>query len=444
MTGAGGTCTSGDTGGCSGGSILNSTGADDASSSPVGTGIVLKNTKAPSLTRMLIQDNSNYAIRGTDVAGFTLANSVIKGTNGTNGTTPFDDSSVRFVNLTGSADITDTHVSGGREDNLSVTNSAGSLDRITLTRVNIGLNNGTDGNDAIHLESESTAGALKATIQDSAFTGARGDLVDYSHNGTGSGDLVISGSTFQNNNPGIVTGGGGLTLSSSGMGGNATMNINNNTFRDAVGIGVLVIKTAGSSTQTGTFSNNRIGVAGVQNSGSAEGSGLKLQNLGQGTMTWGVTNNQIRGYNEHGIDVLAGGGDTATSGNINTTITGNVIEQPGNTGSTAVLAQERYPLQCRDLGRRQFHRMRRDRWYRQPCQHHLCQREGHPGSQDYDFRLRQNQSTTIRLPGYAGLNNDSGAVVNFIAARNGTGGTPFGRADENVPLGGGFVGGTCP
>jgi hypothetical protein len=443
VTGAGGTCTSTDVSGCSGGSILNSAGPDDASSSPVGTGIVLKNTKAPSLTRMLIQDTSNYAIRGTDVAGFTLVNSVIRGANGTNGATPFDDSSIRFVNLTGSADITDTHVSGGREDNVSVTNSTGALDRITLTRVNIGLNNGTDGNDAVHLESESAAGALKATIQNSAFTGARGDLVDYSHNGSGSGDLVISNSTFQNSNPGIVTGGGGLTLSS-GAGGNTTMDINNNTFRDAVGIGVLVVKTAGSSTQTGTFSNNRIGVAGVPNSGSAEGSGLKLQNLGEGTMTWGVTNNQIRGYNEHGIHVVAGGGDTAASGNINTTITGNVIEQPGNTGSTAVLPKNGIHFNVGTSVGDSFTACAVIGGTGSLANTISASGKDILGSQDYDFRLRQNQSTTIRLPGYAGLNNDSGAVVNFIAARNGTGGTPFGRADENVPPGGGFVGGTCP
>ncbi len=448
VTGAGGTCTSSDTGGCSGGSILNSTGADDSSSSPVGTGIVLKNTKAPSLTRMLVQDHSNYAIRGTDVAGFTLANSVIKGTNGTNGTTPFDDSAVKFVNLTGSAAITDTHLSGGREDNLSVTNSAGTLDRITLTRVNVGLNSATEGNDAVHLESQATAGTMKATIQDSELTGARGDLVDYSHNGTGSGDLVISGSTFRNNHPGIVTGGGGLTLSSSGTSGNTTMDITNNTFRDAIGAGVLVVKTAGSSVQTGTFSNNLIGVDGVANSGSAEGSGLKLQSLGLGTMTWGVTNNQIRGYNDHGIEVLAGGGATATSGNINTTITGNTIAQPGNTPGKAEFPKNGIHFNVGTVPGDTFAAcsvIGGAGGLANAISTSGKEGLGSPGT-DHDFRLRQRQATTIRLPGYAGAIDDDAAVVAFIAGRNGTGGTPFGEALNTVPTGGGFTGagGTCP
>jgi hypothetical protein len=224
------------------------------------------------------------------------------------------------------------------------------------------------------------------------------------------------------------------------------MDINNNTFRDAVGIGVLVVKTAGSSTQTGTFSNNRIGVAGVQNSGSAEGSGLKLQNLGEGTMTWGVTNNQIRGYNEHGIHVVAGGSATAASGNINTTITGNVIEQPGNTASVAALPKNGIHFNvgtqpgdtftaCAVIGG--------EGGLVNTISASGKEGLGAPGS-DYDFRLRQRQATTIRLPGYAGGSGDNGAVVTFITGRNSAGGTPFGRADNDVPPGGGFVGGTCP
>jgi VCBS repeat-containing protein len=444
VTGAGGACTSDNTSGCSGGSILNSGGGDDSSSSPGGTGIVLKNTKAPSLTRMLIQNNTNYAIRGTDVAGFTLANSVIAGTNGTNGATPFDDGAVRFVNLTGSAAITDSYVSGGREDNISVTNSTGSLDRLTLTRVAIGLNSAGDGNDGIHLESESSAEALKATIVGSTFTGARGDLVDYSHNGTGPGDLVIDNSDFSNNHGGIVTGGGGLTLSSSGAAGPTTMNITNNTFRDAVGHGVLVYKATGPSVITGTFSNNLIGVTGVANSGSEQGSGLKLQSVGQGKMDWTVTENEIRGYNDHGIEVLAGGGATAQSGTINTTITGNTITEPGTTPSKAEMPKNGIHFNigtvpgdtftvCSVIGG--------------PGLANAISNSGRPGAtapdSGYDFRLRQRQATTIRLPGYGQGNSDNAAVQAFVAGRNSADGPPDGRADNTVPTGGGFTGAGC-
>jgi len=447
VTGNGGTCTNADTSGCSGGQIRNTTGADDSSATPVGTGIVLNNTKAPSLTRMWLHDNSNYAMRGTSVSGFTLANSVINGTNGNNGTDPFNDSSIRFNNLTGSASVSDTAVSGGLEDNIDVTNSAGSLDRITFTNVNIGLNSTADGNDGIGLESTATASAFKATIQNSTFTGSRGDLVDYSHNGSGLGDLVISGSSFSNNHPGIGTG-GGLTLSNNGTSGNTTMSITNNTFRDAVGPGVLIVKTTGPSTQTGTFSGNTIGVSGVANSGSAEGSALKLQTVGQGAMTWGVTNNQIRGYNNNGIEVLAGGGATLQSGAINTTITGNTIAEPGNTAGTLSIPKNGIHFNIGTVPRDTY----------QACAAiggagtlanaiSTSGKDGVPATVgDIDFRLRQRQSTTLRLPGYGGANNDNTAVQNFVAANNGSGGVPVGLASNTVPTGGGFTGTgtTCP
>ena len=55
---------------------------------PAGTGIVLNSTRAPSFARMLIRDHPNYGIRGTDVAGFSLDDSVITASgNGFNGTT---------------------------------------------------------------------------------------------------------------------------------------------------------------------------------------------------------------------------------------------------------------------------------------------------------------------------------------------------------------------
>jgi CARDB protein/cadherin domain-containing protein/cadherin-like protein len=437
VTGNGGTCTNADTSGCSGGQIQNTTGADNSSATPVGTGIVLSDTQAPSLTRMWLHDNSNYAIRGTNVAGLTLANSVINGTNGTNGTDPFNDSSVYVSNLTGSATVSSSDIRGGFENNVSVVNSSGSLDRITFSSDTFGDNNATNGNDAVQLESLAAASALKATIQNSTFTGAEGDLVDYSHNGSGLGDLVVSGNAFSNNHPGIATGGGGLTLSNAGTSGTTTMSITNNSFRDAVGPGVLIVKTTGSSTQTGTFSGNTIGVAGVANSGSAEGSTLKLQTAGQGTSTWSVSNNQIRGYNNFGIEVLAGGGATAQSGAINTTITGNTITQPGNTPGTITIPKQGVHFNIGTVPGDTY----------QACAAitgnniSTSGADSVPSTIDVDVRLR----TTIRLPGYSGSATDTTAVQTYVASNNDVGTTVL--AQTNAPPGGGYTGGapaTCP
>ena len=451
ITGSGGTCTAAVQTGCSGGQIQHTAGSDDASATPVGTGIVLDNTLAPSLTRVWLHDNSNYAIRGTTVSGLTLANSVINGANGNNGTTPFDDSSVWFDNLTGSASVTSTSVSGGYEDNFRVVNTAGSLNRITFTSDTIGDNSAAGGNDGILLSSATTAGQLEGTVQSSTFTGAGGDLLQYDHNGSGAGDLVLTGNAFSNNHPGIATGGGGLTLTNGGTSGATTMSITGgNTFRDAVGNALTIAKSTGTSTQIGTFSGNTIGVSGAANSGSAEGDALKLQTLGQGTSTWTVTNNTIRGYNNFGVELLAGGSATAQGGAFNATITGNTIDQPGNTAGTLSLPKNGVHLNIGTVPGDTY----------QACAviggagalANSLSSAGKPGDDGMgnlaggeDVRLRQRQSTTIRLPGYVGAPTDGAAVQAFVAANNPSGG-PTVATSINSPPGGGFTGAgsTCP
>jgi hypothetical protein len=65
---------------------------------------------------------------------------------------------------------------------------------------------------------------------------------------------------------------------------------------------------------------------------------------------------------------------------------------------------------------------------------------GDEGQGGVDFRLRQRQSTTIRLPGYGGANNDNAAVQAFESGQNAL--TSI-LASNTVPTGGGFVGGAA-
>ncbi|MEA2371954.1 MAG: hypothetical protein QOH12_2348 [Solirubrobacteraceae bacterium] len=441
VTGNGGTCTAADTSGCSGGQIQNSVGGDDSSAAPVGTGVVLKDTLSPSLTRIWIHDAGNYGIHGSNVAGFALDQSVINGTNGTNSATPFNDASVRFNNLTGSATVSNDAISGGFTDNFNVTNTSGDLNRITFTSDTVGDNSAAGGNDGLALLSSASAGALKATIQGSTFTGAAGDLVDYGHGGSGLGDLVISGSHFSNSHPGIATGGGGLTLTNSGTSGATTMSITGNTFRDAVGNGLTIVKSTGTSTQVGTFASNTIGVAGNTTLGSSAGDGIKLQSAGQGTMTWQVTNNQIYGFANFGVDVLAGGGATAQSGTVNATVTGNTIANPAatggfptnglqfNIGTVAAPSPGDTFNACLQIGGA-------------GALANTVNGTGTNGAPD--IRPRQRQGTTIRLPGYGGSPTDDTAVDTFVAGNNKV--SPTVTASHNVPPGGGFTGTgtTCP
>lgn len=430
VTGSGGTCTAANQSGCTGGEIKNTTGADSSTSTPGGTGIVLKDTTAPSFTRIWLHDNSNYAIRGTDVAGLTLDTSVINGTNGTNGTSPFDDSSVWIDNLTGSASVTASAVSGGFEDNFRILNSAGSLNRLTISNTTIGANSTAGGNDGVSLGSTGSAGPFNATIQNSTFTSAGGDLLQLNHGGSGTGDLVLTNNAFSNNHPAIATGGGGLSLFSDGAGGNTTMSITGNSFRDAVGNALTIVKTTGAATQTGTFSNNTIGVNGLADSGSTSGDGIKLQNSGGGALTWTVSNNTIRQYGNFGVDVLAGGGAVASAGAVNTTITGNTVAQPGTLAfpkngiqlNIGTVPGDTYAA-CGQITGNTVN--------------------GSSTGAGTDIRVRQRQNTTVRLPGYAGAAGDVAAVQTFLSGNNPTGPPTVSASVSGT--GGGFVGGpACP
>jgi hypothetical protein len=441
-----GTCTNGgEAAGCVSGVITGQTGADSASATPGGTGIVLNNTMAPSFSRIWVHDTSNYGIRGTNVAGLTLSNSVL---NGNNGDSTVDDDSTAFFNqLSGTVTISSTYFAGGCTNNLWVDNTSGGA-TVSLTNSTLGSSAGTCGgvqrpsNDAANFEAEPGAAGLSLTVDSTTFQSAAGDLLSYIAQGSLSGSLAVTGSTFSNSHPAIATGGGGLSITS---GVATTMNFDTNTFRDAVGAGLLIVKLTGSSTQSGTFSNNTIGVSGTANSGSAEGSALKLQTAGGGTDSWTVSNNQIYGYNNFGVEVLAGGGATAQSGAINTTITGNTIAEPGTTIGTQDIPKNGVQLNigtvaapppgdtfqaCATISGNTLDQSGKDAVTT-------------PTGQVIDVRLRQRQGTTIRLPGYGGANNDNTAVQNYIDTLNA--GTVTVLAGNTVPTGGGFVGGAaCP
>jgi hypothetical protein len=426
-------------GGAGNGIVLNATGSSGGlkvkgtgSAGSGGTiqnkaiGVSLTSTQHVSLDRMLLHDFTDWAIRGSSVVNFTLANSTINGTNGDSAVA--EEGSVRFTELTGVASITSTSISGGHEDNFKVINSTGSLNRITFNGVTIGANSFADGSDGIGVEGSGTA-TVNVTVQNSFFTSSRGDLFQMNVLG-GSADLIFTGNTLSNDHAGIATGGGGVTL---GSGGTATftLNVDDNTFRDAKTHAVLIVKDIGTGSLTGTFSNNQVGVGAIANSGSLEGDGLKIQHAGSGTMTMAVLSNAIRQYNNQGIDLQAGAG-IAAGGNFNVTVTGNTIANPGNnisfTGqglhvNSGVTPGDTFQT-CVDINANS-----------------LTNSGKESGG---DFRVRQRQDTTVRLPGYPGTSGDTTAVVNFLNGQ--IGGGPIGGTASVSGTGGGFIGtgSTCP
>ncbi|MDQ4068750.1 MAG: hypothetical protein M3203_04650, partial [Actinomycetota bacterium] len=206
---------------------------------------------------------------------------------------------------------------------------------------------------------------------------------------------------------------------------------------------LLVSKAFGAPPANGTASGrierNTIGVSGVANSGSSEGSGIEVIQLARGSHTTLIKDNQIYRYSNFGILVTVGGSSEGTTGlthdgTMAATIQGNTIAEPNapaggfaqngihlNSGTNA---GDGYQV-CMNIG--------------DPtdvAKKNTLTGSGALGGTDY--RLRQRFDTVVRLPGYTGAANGSGlpaylnprtngaATVSWVADSNGFLNTPGG------------------
>ena len=433
VTGTGGTCTAADTSGCTGGTIQHKTGSNTLSATPSGTGIVLNNTKSPSFTRMHLHDFGNYGIHGSDVNGFTLANSVTDGTNGDTSSdlsvTPsvfYNDSSILFDNptaggaaLTGSASITNSAINGGYSNQVWVSNESGTLNRLTLSDDTFGDNNNPNGNDGVSLEGLGSA-TLNVTVQRDAFTGAMGDMFQMVDNSSSNGDLDFIDNSVIEGRPAnqIATGGGGVTLSGGAGSGTFDIDMHNsastNKFQGAVTNAVTIVKSAGSGSLHAVLDGIHVGLAGTANSGATEGSGVEFNSGGDAgtsapsnTATLVLKNSDIRQYNNYGVDLQAGRGNAA-AGHFNTTIFNNTFANPGNNSNVGNIFQGIHVNSgvnssdsfqtCADI------------------KQNTATNSGRNGGND--IRVRARQLTTVHLPGYTGSTTDTAAVAAYLLGRN--------------------------
>ncbi|MEZ5455693.1 MAG: Ig-like domain-containing protein [Lysobacteraceae bacterium] len=316
----------------SGGTISNGT-----------TGISLTNTRNVSLSNMQLNDFSDYAIRGSGVVGFSLTGSTINGNNGNDAGA--DEGSVRFTELTGTATITNCNISGAVEHNMQVVNTSGLLNRLTVTGTTFGSMNATTGSDGLLIETQGTA-VINATVSNNIFTYAIGDHFQFSVNSSTTNDVIFSNNTLSNSGVAAVSGGGGVRL----IGGsnvpqidaNLSYDVLNNTIRDSRGTAIAVNKLGGNGVFAGVIEGNTVGVAGISNSGSLEGSAYFQihDNAGQHNTT--VRNNLAYQYSNYGIYLQAGGSGTVGNGSFHSTVTGNTVR----TGNGRI-SQERRSNECR-------------------------------------------------------------------------------------------------
>ncbi|MFL6277377.1 MAG: HYR domain-containing protein, partial [Blastocatellia bacterium] len=391
----------------SGGTIQNHTGADNAIA---GRGVSLSNVTNFTLSQVNLHDFSNYAIFGSGVTGFTLSNCIISGVNGNNDAV--DEDSVRLLNLLGSALIDRCTISGGFEDNLAVRNTTGTLNRLTVSNTTIGLNSTTKGDNGIYFEANSGGATAKLTVDSCTFTGSRGDQIDVIAQSGTTASATLTNNNLKNTHTNSLS--GGVIVHGAGT---VTFNISGNTFGDGTATHsaktsvINISKSATTGTYNGTISNNTIGTAGVVKSGCSAGSGIFVDGGGtSGSSAVAITNNQIHGYSDTGIYLLANGqGGVVTGNTFNATVTGNVTDtpDPGNGFAGIFTDIGAFPTDtnavCLDIGGAGA----------------LANNFSTGDPFDFaDINMSEIGNVTIRLPGYVGGATDTTAIENYLKGRN--------------------------
>jgi hypothetical protein len=361
--------------------------------------------------------NQNFGIRGFRVNDLTLEYATVAGNNGTSaafdnygeGSVYFgDDASAATNGLVGSASVTSCVISGGRARNFSVVNTAGSLDRLTITNTTFGLTQGfVDSGDSLAVEARNGGTVANVTVTGSTFTGAAGDLVDFTGQTGTAMDVVYQGNTLSNSHPQNIVGGGGMTLATQGA---MTFNVSTNSMRDANGSAVTLQKASAGTSLRGTFADNTIGVNGVAGSGSATGNGLFLSFAGGGSIVLAITNNQIFGYDGNAGIYADNTGGTYT---VDLTVTGNLTATPGAGAFAGLAMAAGAPSSGDDID--------------------ICAQIGGGGALANDFSagdpVNANDviigvstgASSVRLPGYAG--STLANVQSFVLGNNNVAGT---------------------
>jgi hypothetical protein len=309
------------------------------------------------------------------------------------------------TNVTGTIAITDTTVDAnqtvdtGFDNAVTITNGSGTLN-LTLTGDSIAESSPTVGNDALNITTTGAA-TVNPTVSGTSITAARGDLFQLNIGGTSSSTLSFMNNTLSNSNTNIVSAGGGVELSAGGgAGATLTFDIQHNTFRDALGNGVGIGSATGNNTVKGTFSNNTIGVPGVANSGSAQGSDLSVAGVDGGQMGITVEHNNFYQYNNFGITF-----QTTKTFSLDAKVDNNTVASPGNNsaGFFGSGVQLNAGTTTGDTNAVCFDAFANS-----------VAGSGFGGG--FDIKLRQRQSTTVRLPGYPGAGVETATA--FTIAQN--------------------------
>jgi Bacterial cadherin-like domain/Bacterial Ig domain len=366
------------------------------------------------LDRIAINGSAQQGLNGRNITGFTLSNSTITGVGN-----EADENGVNFFNMLGASAITGTTITGSFDDNLNIQNAVNPASGSTVVTITGGQFNTSIQGSGIVLGARGTSPAATMTANISGCT------IDNNFSGgipatsadSATLNLKVSGCSITNNNDGIEV--------STTQGGNATFDIFNNTIsgNDFLAVNIFQGNPSTGILQGKIRDNPNISIANGRTTDA-----FSINKTGNGTLIASITNNTISyAGTQRAVLVQAGDGN----GVLETTVTGNAIDVQLDGAGNAVaglLAQAstttNTPSMCVDIGGAGT--------LKNTFTHSLG------GSMaGGDIRVRQRNTGTVRLPGYAGVATDTAAVVTYLSGRNTVVSTPTATADSTGFDGGG-------
>jgi hypothetical protein len=362
---------------------------------------------------MRVANSPNFGLNGTTVTNLDINTSLFDGTHGD----AIDEGAIYVTNWAGTGTITNSEILGGSNDTIRVSNTTGSLNRLTISGSTIRNNTGALANHGLRFahgcvgSAAGCSGAvMNLTVTGSTFRDNESNHIDIGANGLGAMDVVLTSNTFQTTDSVAF---GGAVNTTFDHAADITLDYNGNT---STGSKLTAFNFFGSNqaqagaSMAGRFRNNIIGTAGVANSASAQGGGLSVSTSG-GVLTMSVTGNTIRNYaSSPGMSFNAGDA-VVSAGTFNLTATGNLlnIDTPltvshqhgllasmGNTSAGNVITA------CLDIGGAGL-------------ANNLVG-SSNPSQVGSELRVRQRFSSNVRLPGFGGP--DAAAAITFLAGRN--------------------------
>ncbi|HEX8051739.1 MAG TPA: tandem-95 repeat protein [Thermoleophilaceae bacterium] len=412
VTGTGGDCTS--TASCTGGVIHNTT----------SDGVRLTSTAGTSLTDMYIGDSDGTGIYAPSGTSNNTFNDLHIHNNGDAVSAPgVPEAGIAFGSITGTNSITGPNSSAGTTTVEASRNNqiewlqasgTGTLNISNTDVINGGQGAGT-GSNGLSVESQGTA---TATLNVGNGGASADSLIDNNPAAAMVTNATGAGATINSDVDNVdFDGPGSFGLSHLGRG-TTVWRVNNSDFNgfnvapnNQSAASTVTINPIESGSMDGTFTNNRIGTAGVNGSGALRNFGLVLGIEDGSDADLNISNNTIRETAQEGIflyarDFLLQGGSVS---NVNLTLRDNVVSEIENlpspdtfTNLNGIEVEAAFDSNvCADIANNDSESV------------------GSSSTTGTELRTRQLDDSIFRLEGLpADSGNNEPLVESFLASRN--------------------------